>query len=295
MKNNLKGTYVFKQNGKEIARSKNIITTNGKNAILQYLSGSITDWAAGFAVGAINTATNINDTSLYYEIARSAITLKSYKTGSPNLIIIKGTIDKAVSANIYEIGIYPAANESVFGKRNLFIINDFSDITNWSGVYTSNEFVAQNTLSPRIGSYSITMDANSVISNYEILANFSQYNVIDTIDILVNVPPDQSGQLDLILTDNTGTSKTLSYNFLNPGYQVLSQNITNDILNLSTISEISLQTTGTNSSITVDAIKVSINQELGPLTSLVSRSALTTPIAKIYGESLDIEYYVELS
>ena len=37
----MKGTYIYKQNGIEIGRSENVITTDGKKSILQYLAGKI--------------------------------------------------------------------------------------------------------------------------------------------------------------------------------------------------------------------------------------------------------------
>ena len=77
-------------------------------------------------------------------------------------------------------------------------------------------------------------------------------------------------------------------------YQILSANLPSDIINLSTIKTIKIDTTGSNSSITVDAMRISLLAEVGDLSGLVSRSVLTTPIAKIYGTPLDIEYYIQI-
>lgn len=288
----LKGTYVFKQNGIEIARSNNIITTTGKNSILQYLSGSISDWAAELAVGAMETSATVNDKALSFEIARTPVTLKSYKRyGDFDLIVVKGTIDKTVQGNLYEIGIFPSTTTNTFGKRDQLIITDFSDISNWAGDYATNAYVPQGELSPRVGAYSVILAANKNITNNQSVINLSSYSVIDTIDILAYIPNGSSGTLTLTLIDTTGTSKTLTYTISGTGYTILSSNITSDILSLSTINSIELSTTA---DITLDAIRVSIIQELTPLTSMVSRSAPGSPIAKVYGSPLDIEYYLEL-
>ena len=68
-----------------------------------------------------------------------------------------------------------------------------------------------------------------------------------------------------------------------------------NISTLGTITSVSIQTVGVSSSITVDAIKVSVLGEITNSAGIVSRSVLTTPIAKIYGVPLDIEYYLQLS
>jgi hypothetical protein len=297
------GTYIFKQNGNEIARSSNIITTNGKNAIVQYLSNSSFEWASSIAVGSINTSATVGDLSLKYEIARSPVTLKSYTIGTPNLIVVKGTISSNVAANIYEIGVFPLQTLQSFGTRDQLIINDFSDLVAWSTYsgtpYTSNGFAAQSSYSPRIGLNSINLPAGTIIRNDSLGVNLSSYNTVDTLDILVNVPVSSSGSLSIVLTDVNGLSATVSsYAFdgaITPGYQILSNVLPATIPTLSTISCIDIHAVGASSSITIDALKISVLSEITASNSIVSRSALTTPIAKIYGVPLDIEYYVQLS
>lgn len=298
----LKGTYVFKQNGQEIGHSENIITTNGTNAILQYLSNSSFEWASTIAIGAIASTPGLSELSLKYEVARSAVTMKSYKTGTPNLIIVKGTVASSIAANIYEIGIFSYKTGQVFGTRDQLIISDFSDLTKWltsSGTaYTTNSFAAQANYSPRIGLYSVNIPTNSTIINSNLSLDLSSYSLIDTLEVLANIPVGSAGNLIATLTDINGSTSVITFPFngaVTSGYQVLSQYFTSAISNLSTVSTLSLQTSGTTSNIVVDAIKISLLGELSSSTGIVSRSMLTTPIAKIYGTPLDIEYYVQLS
>jgi len=309
------GTYVFKQNGEEIGRSENIITANGTRAILQYLTGASQDWASSIAVGAIPITPSSVDITLKYEIARSAVTMKSYKYGFPNQIIVKGTLSPEVSANIYEVGVYPYNTSQVLGKRDQLIIDDFSLAYNWlfsqiSGSAVSNIpassnstyyniFTPQSIYSPRVGLYSINMLPNSIMSNSHLYVNLSSYTSLNTLDFLVNVPNSSSGTMTVALTDVNGktTSSPLSYSFNGstlPGYQVLSANLPSDIISLSTIKTITINTVGSNSNIVVDAIRISLLSEIGDLSGLISRSVLTTPIAKTYGTPLDIEYYIQI-
>ena len=293
----LKGTYVFKQNGIEIGRSENVITTNGKQAIVQYLANSSNEWAAALSVGGINTATSVSDTTLYYEFARSAVTLKSFKLGSPNIIIVKGTLDASISANIYEVGVYPSNTASIFGTRDRLLIEDFSTLTNWTGTYTSNAFAAGTVYSPRYGSYSLNVPANTTISNSTYSLNVSSYSTLDTLDILANVVSGKSGTITVTLTDINGNTAVFApFSFgSTAGYQVLSLPMPTSIFTLSTVSSIQIQTTGANSAIVLDVIRVGVKAELTESTSLVSRSVLTDPIVKTSGTPLDIEYYLQLS
>jgi hypothetical protein len=296
----IKGIYVFKQGGIEIGRSENIITTHGKEAIVQYLADSTFEWASSIAVGSINTTPTLADLTLQYETARTGVTLKSYKNGSPSLIIVKGTLDANLSANIYEIGVFPSKTRQVFGTRDQLIIDDFSTIVNWTTfagtAYTTNAYAAQSPYSPRIGLYSVGMSAASTIVNTNFNLDLSTYSPIDTLDLLVNVASGKSGTLNVTLTDVNGLTSTLAYTFgSTTGYQVLSQALPSSIFALSNIKSVQFATVGANSAITLDALKIAVLSEVSDTTSLVSRSVLTTPIAKIYGTPLDIEYYVQLS
>ena len=301
----LKGTYVFKQDGIEIGRSNNIITTNGTRAILQHLTGSTLEWAASISVGAINTTPTTSDLSLKYEMARSPVTLKSYIPGTPNLIVVKGTIAANVVGNIYEVGVFPQNTAQIFGGRDQLIIDDFSILPSWyingeSTIANStlyNTFAAQSPYSPRIGAHSINLPANSTLASYNQSISLSKYSSLDTLDLLVNVPVGSSGGLTISLTDVNGVSAYFyEYIFGSvTGYQVISMQLPSNISTLSTISTIQISTIGTNSSIVVDAVRVSVLSEIGANTGIVSRSVLTSPIAKIYGVPLDLEYYLQIS
>ena len=294
----MKGIYVFKQNGKEIARSENIITANGKETILQYLAGTTLDWASHMAVGAIvQTSIADTNTTLDFEIARTPVTLKSYSTSSPKLTVM-ATLDETIIANIYEIGIYPIANNATFGQRNNLIISDFSVLSNWSatagGPVSTNEFLAQSPTSPRLGAYSINIPESTTYTSTNVSFNFSNHTVLDTVDLLIdNVVG--TGNVSVTFGNNAGDTETLTYSLsTNSSYQVVSQNVTQALIDLGQITSLSI-VTPSSFSFLIDAIKASINNEVNASSALVSRSELTTPIAKLAGTPLDIEYYLDLT
>ncbi len=299
----IKGTYVFKQGGVEIGRSENLITTNGKNTILQYLTNATSEWASSIAVGALPITPTVSDINLKYELARTSVTLKSYISGTPNLIVVKGTLASSVVANIYEVGVFPLSTNQVFGTRDQYTVEDFSLISNWTTTagtaYTTNAYAAQSPISPRSGLYSVNMAASSTIKNIHESISFANYSTLDTLDILVNVPSGSSGALTIVFTDVNGNSYSFApsrYSFNNSSgssvYQFLSANLTSGLLALSTISSVAISTTN---AVTLDSLRVSVASEMSATTGLVSRSVLSTPIAKIYGIPLDIEYFVQLS
>jgi hypothetical protein len=94
------GIYRVYKNDEMISESNNLITSNGKDVIHQYMAGIIEDWASSIAVGAYNTAATINDYKLNYEISRFAIT-----TRSPiNSIITSTTISGSAGSTQVVVG-----------------------------------------------------------------------------------------------------------------------------------------------------------------------------------------------
>ena len=81
------GKYIIKIDGEVVAEKSNLITTNGFLMINRFLAKSSTDWAGSIVVGAMTNSPAITDKTLYYELARSPITLKSYARFNPRYII----------------------------------------------------------------------------------------------------------------------------------------------------------------------------------------------------------------
>jgi hypothetical protein len=94
------GIYRVYKNNEIISESNNLITSNGKDVIHQYMAGIIEDWASSIAIGAYNTAATINDYKLNYEISRFGIT-----TRSPiNSVITSTTISGSAGSTQVVVG-----------------------------------------------------------------------------------------------------------------------------------------------------------------------------------------------
>ena len=306
----IKGTYIFKQDGIEIGRSQNLITTNGRKVILQNLAGVKTEWASNLAIGAIPVIPTVDYVQLNYETGRYPVTLKTYQSATvstPDLIIVRATIPPLMSANIYEVGIYPENTTTNSTFRNNNILTDFYDLTNWTvdlGSIATNNFVPGVNYSPRIGNYSVSLSQNTSIYNNTFSLSFSDYSSVDTIQVLAYNTV--AGILTMTVTDTDGFTADFVYDLADSEtYQVLTtafpttiKNANGDSVSLSTkalgaISSIRF-TTDSTAAVTIDAVKTSTLQELRSNDFIISKSILDTPIPKIYGTALDVEYYIEL-
>jgi hypothetical protein len=294
-----KGTYVFKQNGIEIGRSTNLITSIGRKIILQYLTRAREEWAADMAIGALNTTPTVADTQLNFETGRYPVILKSFLSATstdPDLILVRATIPENLYANIYEIGLYPTKTSfSTISNRNNIILEEFSNLTNWSastGTIEINSFTPQGSGSPRIGANSVRLASSTTYINTNLSVPFSNYSSLDNLQILLY--NSTAGTVTITLTDISGTTQSINFTTTaNTGYSYLSANFGSSISNFTYITGISIST-DSSASLTIDAIKASDASEISVEESLVSKSVLTTPIAKLYNVPLDVEYYIEL-
>ena len=292
-----KGTYVFKENGKEVGRSSNLITTSGRSILMQYLCNIKSNWASDLAIGAINTAPTSSDTQLNFETGRYPVSLKTFISasgGNPDLIVVRSTIPENVYANIYEVGVYPVPSDSTSVDKNNEVIENFSDIASWSvtGSRTINEFAPGISSSPRLGQYSVRLAQSSSISKSNANINLNGYTAIDNLQLLAYNTV--AGNVTIVLTDISGVTETIVFTVTtNTGYSVLSHNFSSAISNFSYIQSISI-TTDANCALTIDAIKVALGSTISVDDALISKSVLGSPIVKNYNVPLDIEYYIEL-
>ena len=91
----IKGQFIFYKDGKEIARSDNIVTSFGKDAILKYLCGTIANWAGALSVGSGTTTPALSDTRLAFEFSRNIVTLRS-----PSYSIDAAVAQSSLTSNV---------------------------------------------------------------------------------------------------------------------------------------------------------------------------------------------------
>lgn len=280
----INGFYKIYIDGELQCSSKNIITNGGKTVIKQFLAGNIPSWSGGIAVGPITTAASVSDTKLYFEVDRAA-TLTKTVDGNGN-IVLRASFPLDLQTVINEVGVYPFVSSTNSGRYQDKIITDFSE-TSWTNG-------TSDTTSSYVGTKNIILNssnASSTLSNLSI--DISGYAKTDKFELLVNNLDANAKTITLTYKDGTpanDTTVTFPNLSASTGLQVVSIEL--GATNISTITEITMSSTGASKSISLDSLKFLNTDESGYSTSLVSRSVLGSSITKYAGQDLEIEYYL---
>lgn len=308
----MNGKYIFKSNGEVIAESKNILTTNGRSIINQFLGGQTNDWAGVIALGALYSSATIADTQLNYEVSRAQVTSKSYITTSgSNQLVIKATFPNTLALSVYEIGVLPSG---LYGINQLdnYPLSDFSEV--YSGTASSAWLVGSSSTTAsyvslsalnisRSGTYNVTIPTGSVGIYYPTALYMSDYTTNDYLQLLYYNPASATGTTSakFVLTDdlgNTWTTTTTSLSTASGYYSAsfllsASPNANFDY----SISTITASVFGTSTaSPSFDMLKIMLGAQKISLEQLVSRSSASTAIVStVYGQPLEIEYYLTVN
>ena len=138
----LKGTYIFYQDGKEIARHSNIITKFGKRFLTNFIAGNIPSLSKDMAFGIDGTTATVNDTRLGFEFYRTPVLfgstdIQTVSSVTSYSVVYKTTIPQDVVGQIYEVGLYPSIRTSINNFDSKFI-TDFDNISDWTDSSNSN-------------------------------------------------------------------------------------------------------------------------------------------------------------
>jgi hypothetical protein len=315
----IKGTYIFYEDGKEICRSKNIITKFGKRFLTNFIAGNVAFDSKDMALGIANNldyAVSASNSRLGFEFYRlpisyGGIDIQSDGSGGFNYsVIYKTTIPQDVAGIVKEVGIYPGLRSSVNNYDDKFL-TDFEDNTLWtlsSDGVTFPPIVTSN--NPRIGKYLVQMSTsgssssiqyNTSVNNLDI----SGYSVNDTLSFafyeadanLANIKIRfYSSATDYYEAQVTGDGS--AGNRIKP--VALGTMLNNPINNpdAKAISKIGIVVTsdsGGSTSVYFDGIRINDEDTFDPSYGLISRSSLTTPLNKLAGRQVDIEYRLDLS
>ena len=317
----MSGIYVFKQHGKEMARSENIITTNGKRIIADYLARSGDLWCGSIAIGAGTTAAAIGNTALEFEYFRVPVTARSVNYGGGSAgkhrLILKATLPEAVAGTIREVGLFPnVSNPSrALGESTLFSIADSTE--NWQYYNTgTSAWEAINTTAniaiDRIGLDCITMATSSGTTKYRLAipgSDLSQFSGNDQFSFATAWDTNKPTSVDIRFVTDVNSYYYYPSNAVpittlfdaNPStYKVAAFNksswVTQGTPSWNSITSVEFDVTRTSgvSNMYLDGIRIENMDTINPTYGIVSRSVLTTPFTKVMGSELDIEYYVDV-
>lgn len=315
----IKGTYIFYEDGREICRSENIITKFGKRFLTNYLAGNVDFNKKDMAFGIANNTdypVSASNSRLGFEFYRlpvsyGSIDIQSDGSGGFNYsVIYKTTIPQDVAGIIKEIGLYPGLRTSVNNYDDKFI-SDFEDNTLWtlsSDGVTFPTIVTSNT--PRIGKYLVRMSTSGASSSiqYNTSVNnldISGYSVNDTLTFAFNEADANLSNIKVrfyssatayyeaqVSGDGSAGDRIKSVSLGN----MLNNPVNNpDAKAISKIGIIVTSDSGGACSVYLDGIRINDEDTFDPSYGLISRSALTTPLNKLAGRQVDVEYRLDLS
>lgn len=310
----IKGTYIFYEDGQEIYRSSNILTKFGKRYLTNVVAGNINGANKEIAIGIDSTAATQNDTRLGFEFYRTPVILSSTDIqqdgtdGSGNPLfsysaVFKTTIPQDVSGIVKEIGLYPALKSTSNSYDSKFL-SDFNNPSDWKdSTFSSAQQVNSNS---RIGDILLGMSSlTSAANEYttDVAIDLSGYSALDSLTIAYRQSDTNlsSFKVKFYTTDTDYYYAQVSGSTTGDKIAEVSMNtiFSNQVGSpvKSSITKIGIQVTPTSglSTVLFDGLRINDEDTFDPIYGLISRSILGTPLVKLNGRQVDIEYKLDLS
>jgi hypothetical protein len=304
----LKGTYIYYENGQEVYRSENVITKYGKRFLTSFLAGRDSFSSKSMAFGIDNTAALDTNTRLGFEFYRTPVLFGSTDIQTVNdsttySVVYKSTIPQDVAGYITEVGIYPEYKESLSSYDGKFIA-DFDNQLEWTNTPLITETGA------RVGQYLLNMSSNGT-SAKEYKTNIqaidlSGYSVNDTLrlaylkndsnlqNIIIKFYSSALDYYSVTITPASGTGYKISSDILVDNLFSNASTLNVDPSNINQIGIVITPVSGQSTSVGLDALRINDEDTFDPNFGLISRSVLSSPLIKLAGRQVDVEYRLDL-
>jgi hypothetical protein len=315
----LKGTYIFYEDGKEIARRSNVITKFGKRFLTNFIAGNISTLGKDMAFGIDPTAASQDDTRLGFEFYRLPVLfgstdIQSSTAGDPPVtttsysVVYKTTIPQDVVGEIYEVALYPSNRISINNFDSKFI-TDFDDVLDWEDSSGINPLTT--TSSYRIGGNLLRMSAASGTSKeYKATIptlNLSGYSDLDTIRLAYNredanlstikirLYSESSKYYEATVTPSSGTGYKISDDIPLSTFFAGATSPAPDVSNINQIGIVITASGGGSTTVGLDGLRINDEDTFDPVFGIISRTSNTSPlISKLAGRQVDVEYRLDL-
>jgi hypothetical protein len=310
----IKGTYIFYEDGKEVCRSKNILTKFGKRYLTNVIAGNVNALSKEVAIGIDSTAATANDSRLGFEFYRTEVTLSSTDiqqngvdgSGQPVFTysaVFKTTLPQDISGIVKEVGLYPLTKTGTNNYDSRFI-SDFSNPADWEDTLGSS---SQEVISDaRVGDFLVGMTSNTgAVNEYKTnaLLDLSGYSSVDALTVAyrqsdLNL---SSFRIKFYSTDTDYYYGQISGSSIGDKIATISMNtLFSNVVGSpqkNNITKIGIQITPTSgvAQVLFDGIRINDEDTFDPIYGLISRSVLSTPLIKLNGRQVDIEYKLDLS
>lgn len=304
----LKGTYIYYENGQEVYRSENVITKYGKRFLTSFLAGRDSFSSKSMAFGIGSTAALDTDTRLGFEFYRTPVLFGSTDIQTVNdtttySVVYKSTIPQDVAGYITEVGLYPEYKESLSSYDGKFIA-DFDNQLDW----TNTPLIT--TTNARVGQYLLNMSSDAT-SAKEYKTNvqaidLSGYSVNDTLklayvkndanlqNIIIKFYSSAIDYYSVTITPESGTGYKMSSDITLNNLFSNASTLNVDPSNINQIGITITPTSGQSTSAGLDALRINDEDTFDPNFGLISRSVLSTPLVKLAGRQVDVEYRLDL-
>jgi hypothetical protein len=309
------GEYVFYEDGKEISRSKNVLTKFGKRYLTQYLAGQSTTSLKDIALGVGSTAATVNDTQLGFEFYKSPVSMNSIDIQTSLLtgistygVVHKTTIPVDVAGIINEVGLFPsvALSSTDYASNSISTFENNQSWTDSTGAYA----LTTTTPFPKIGTSYLSIGAAASQSKeyfYNFNLDVSGYSALDSLTLAYYQSDTNLDYVFIRMYDSNNNYYEIRYaGDLSVGYKVKSltlNNLYSSGFGLGTpdqtaIVKISCGVKAKSSGATAalfDGMRINDEDSFRTDYGMISRSVLTNPITKSLGKQMVIEYRLGLS
>lgn len=307
----IKGTYIYYQDGVEIYRSSNVVTKFGKRFLTNFIAGRSSFNEKSIAIGIDGTPATENDTRLGLEFYRTPVEFGSTDINtvdgvSTYSVIYKATLPQSLAGVVHEVGLYPQNTISLNNYDSKFLAGFDSQLDWYDSSQSSPEYVAENS---RVGENVLEFlsgndESKEYFSNINSL-DLSGYSINDTIKFSYYQNDTNLSSIKIKLYSSNSDYYLASVATGSEiGYQIsddipMSEFLNNPVgnPNVSDITKIGIEifpTSGEQTSIGADALRINDEDTFNPIYGIISRSVLNTPLNKLAGRQVDIEYRLDL-
>lgn len=293
-----------------------MITRFGKRYFTNMIAGNVTSLGKDVAIGIGSTSPSVNNSRLQFEWYRLPVSYGSTDIQTVDgvttySVIYKTTLPQNIAGTISEIALYPDSRLSINEYDGKFI-SDFTDNLTWSDELNQNPNIEVNTDSvtySKIGNSVLKMvaatDDPTEYANTESVLNLSGYSSADSItlayykydanlaSIKIRLYTTDSDYYEYTISPVSGTGHKLQPDIS------LATLLANPVgsPNSASINKIGFlitPTTGNSTAVGMDGFRINDEDTFDPEFGIISRSVLSSPIIKLAGRQIDLEYKLDL-
>jgi hypothetical protein len=289
-----------------------MITLFGKRFLTNFIAGNISNSSKDMVLGIDSTAASQTDTRLGFEFYRTPVEfggtdIYSDNNGIRYFVIYKAILPVDISGSIKEVGIYPSKKLSLINFDSKFI-SDFSDSFDWTDLNGFNPQVSST--GALIGDQVLNMQseigAENVYTSTIPETDYSGYSVNDTIKlsyykndsnlekIKIRFYSSDLAYYEIEILDNSGTGNKLSSDITVATLLAGANSENPDFTKINKIGVVIVPKPGVQSVVGLDGLRINDEDSFDPVYGLVSRKVLSSPLIKVSGRTVDVEYRMEI-